>query len=647
MRPLGAAQLTASRRRFRGFVAPGRRACRRPAGGGAAPAGCAPTGSRTSCCCAGGRRRPARCPCGWRWTPTSPTSSPSAGSTTGSAAARRPVRVEADARRRAVPRRRAGPGDGRRFDARAGHGRGTASPRGRRGCGAASHGGCGRDRPRRARPSRRPRDARRPVAAPRSDVAVQSDPPDLARACRRPWPTSTRSSCPTAWTPGDGWWPPGSRGSWPSSAATASSPAIRRAPSCPGQMLDTLAALAARQGRVSDPGNEEAPGKILHEVRLTPRRVARPGHRAGARPYYGVDRRHARSSSSSTAPRCAGARRAPRSRSSCPPPARPSAGCAARATPTATASWSTAPSGPRSLSNQAWKDSENAVQFADGRLADGPIAMVEVQGYAYRARRELAEVLRHLGDEGEAAALDEEAAALRDLIRERYWSPGRGRRPGLLRPRPRRAQAPRGRRRLQHGAPALVRRPLRASRRRGRARTSPGPELASGWGLRTLSRRMAGFNPISYHVGSVWPHDTALACEGLRRYGLDGPALALAATSSRRWCSFDHRLPELFGGHEREPGDTPIPYPTACRPQAWAAGVPLQLATMFLGLDPHVPEGRARARAGAAGRASTRSSCGASPSPADRCRCGSTGAAGPRSSRPRRDLVITLRSPEG
>jgi glycogen debranching enzyme len=118
------------------------------------------------------------------------------------------------------------------------------------------------------------------------------------------------------------------------------------------------------------------------------------------------------------------------------------------------------------------------------------------------------------------------------------------------------------------------------------------PDLASGWGVRTLSRRMAGFNPISYHVGSVWPHDSALACEGLRRYGLDRPALDLAGDLMDALAVFDDRLPELFGGHDREQADVPVPYPTACRPQAWAAGVPLQLATMFLGIEPDVPNGR-------------------------------------------------------
>ncbi len=124
------------------------------------------------------------------------------------------------------------------------------------------------------------------------------------------------------------------------------------------------------------------------------------------------------------------------------------------------------------------------------------------------------------------------------------------------------------------------------------ARHLVGAEMASGWGLRTLSSGMAGFNPISYHVGSVWPHDTALACEGLRRYGLDDAALGLVDDLLAALTAFEHRLPELFGGHDREPGDTPTPYPTACRPQAWAAGVPLQIATMLLGLEPDVPAGR-------------------------------------------------------
>ncbi|MGH3600508.1 MAG: amylo-alpha-1,6-glucosidase [Pseudonocardiaceae bacterium] len=115
------------------------------------------------------------------------------------------------------------------------------------------------------------------------------------------------------------------------------------------------------------------------------------------------------------------------------------------------------------------------------------------------------------------------------------------------------------------------------------------PAMASGWGLRTLSAEMAGYNPISYHVGSVWPHDTVIACEGLRRYGLDDVAMRLVGDLLDALAIFDDRLSELFGGHHREPSDFPVPYPTACRPQAWAAGVPLAIVALCLGLQPDVP----------------------------------------------------------
>jgi glycogen debranching enzyme len=100
---------------------------------------------------------------------------------------------------------------------------------------------------------------------------------------------------------------------------------------------------------------------------------------------------------------------------------------------------------------------------------------------------------------------------------------------------------------------------------------------------------MAGYNPISYHVGSVWPHDTAIACEGLRRYGLDQAAMRLVGDLIDALALFEDRLPELFGGHPRAESEFPVPYPTACRPQAWAAGVPLSFVPLLLGLEPNVP----------------------------------------------------------
>jgi glycogen debranching enzyme len=355
----------------------------------------------------------------------------------------------------------------------------------------------------------------------------------------------------------------------------------------PELMLDAVTALAARQGKVEDPGNEEQPGKILHEVRFGDRPWLGEGTVGGARPYFG--------SADSTplflvilgqamrwgAPREALERLLPAARAAL-------GWLRGPGDPDGDGLVEYCPTGPRSLANQGWKDSENAVQFADGRLALPPIAIVEVQGYAYRARREFAAVLAHLGHDAEAADLMAEADGLRELIRRRFWRPGKGGAPGSF------AMA------LDHdkrqvdsissnmahllwcGVPSQEEAEQVAAH-------LASPAMAAGWGLRTLSDGMSGFNPISYHLGSVWPHDTVIACEGLRRYGLDEPAMRLAGDLLDALAVFDDRLPELFGGHRREPGDFPVPYPTACRPQAWAAGVPLAIVALCLGLDPNVP----------------------------------------------------------
>jgi glycogen debranching enzyme len=216
--------------------------------------------------------------------------------------------------------------------------------------------------------------------------------------------------------------------------------------------------------------------------------------------------------------------------------------------------------------------------------------MAEVQGYAYRARRELAMVLAGLGHDAEAADLVREAERLRELVRRRFWVPGDGGTPGFF------ALAIDG---AKEQVPAVASNmghllwcgiPSHEEARQVAAHLTS-PAMASGWGLRTLSERMEGFNPISYHVGSVWPHDTALACDGLRLYGLDDAALTLAGSLLDALAAFEDRLPELFGGHARRNHDFPVPYPTACRPQAWAAGVPLAFVSLFLGLAPRIPEG--------------------------------------------------------
>jgi glycogen debranching enzyme len=359
----------------------------------------------------------------------------------------------------------------------------------------------------------------------------------------------------------------------------------------PWRMLDTLAALAARQGREDDEGAEEQPGKILHEVRFSERAWLGEGTTGGARPYYGtIDATPLFVILAGVARRWGAPRRS-----------------LERLLPALNAAmdWIRGPGDPdgdgfveyrptggRSLANQGWKDSHDAIQWSDGRLAEGPIALVEVQGYAYRARRELAAILAWCGDARAARVLHEEADQLRDAIRERFWIPGEGDAPGWFAlaldgsKRPVDAIASNMGHLLWCGVPSNA-----EAEQVARHLVAPG--MASGWGLRTLSSAMAGYNPLSYHVGSVWPHDTVFAVAGLRQYGHDDEAMALAGALIDALDVFDDRLPELYGGHGRaRAGGFPVPYPTACRPQAWAAGVPLALVPLLLGLEPSMPDGR-------------------------------------------------------
>jgi glycogen debranching enzyme len=117
------------------------------------------------------------------------------------------------------------------------------------------------------------------------------------------------------------------------------------------------------------------------------------------------------------------------------------------------------------------------------------------------------------------------------------------------------------------------------------------PSMFSGWGVRTLSADNPGFNPLSYHCGSVWPHDTAIAVAGLARYGFDSEAQMLTSALVDTAIATDGRLPELFGGFDRTDIARPVPYPTACSPQAWSAATPLLLVRSMLGLEPDVPNG--------------------------------------------------------
>jgi glycogen debranching enzyme len=244
------------------------------------------------------------------------------------------------------------------------------------------------------------------------------------------------------------------------------------------------------------------------------------------------------------------------------------------------------------LANQGWKDSWDGIRYHDGRVATAPIALCEVQGYVHAAHLARAGLARRLGDDVRAEREEAAAAELKVRFNRDYWCPEHGW--------------------LAIGLDGDGRRIDALSSNMGHclwtgivddgladavaAHLASGP-MWSGWGLRTLASSEAGYDPTSYHCGSVWPHDTALAVAGLLRYGQDERAhrvvlgLLDAALVSRG------RLPELFCGIDRDDVSTPIPYPTSCSPQAWAAASPLLLLRSMLGLAPDVPAGTLTAEA--------------------------------------------------
>ena len=238
---------------------------------------------------------------------------------------------------------------------------------------------------------------------------------------------------------------------------------------------------------------------------------------------------------------------------------------------------------PRGLDNQSWKDSGDSQRFHDGRLALPPIAPVEVQGYVYDAKLRLAELARSVWqDEELAARLEREAAELAARFDEAFWIEGRGGGYYAL-------ALDRDKNRvdslcsnLGHLLWSGIVPPERTDAIADRLTSST---LWSGWGIRTMSTGDAGYNPLSYHNGTVWPHDTSLAAWGLARCGRREEANEIARTLLRaaRW--FDWSLPEVFAGFPSAETPFPIAYPTAARPQAWAAGTPLLLLRLLLGLD--------------------------------------------------------------
>lgn len=241
---------------------------------------------------------------------------------------------------------------------------------------------------------------------------------------------------------------------------------------------------------------------------------------------------------------------------------------------------------PRGIRNQGWKDSWDAITHADGRLAEPPIALAEVQGYVYLARIRMADVYEALGQPERAASLREQAATLRERFNEAFWMEDE-----------------------QYFAGALDRdkRPVRTitsnpghtlycglvdqDRAKAMATRLLAPDMFSGWGIRTLSKTAAAYNPMSYHNGSVWPHDNALIAAGLKRYNFARGTNRVATALFDAAIHADYmRLPELFCGFTRRSPNRPVSYPVACSPQAWAAGSPFLMLQAILGVSARAHE---------------------------------------------------------
>ncbi|MFP3462761.1 glycogen debranching N-terminal domain-containing protein [Arthrobacter globiformis] len=350
----------------------------------------------------------------------------------------------------------------------------------------------------------------------------------------------------------------------------------------PSLALGTLQTLADYQGNAVDPLSEEEPGKILHEVRLD---VSSGLALGGKSVYYGsVD-----------------------------------------ATPLFVAvlgsvsRWGFAkeviqallPNADRALDwirdygdkdgdgfveyerlnnqgliNQGWKDSWDGINFADGHLAEPPLALCEVQAYVYAAYAARAWMAYDAGDEALGNELADKMALFKRRFNEHFWMPKAGYYAVALDGKKNQVDACASN--MGHclwlGLIDDDKAPLVAERLMS-------PEMFSGWGIRTLGSDMGAYNPASYHNGSVWPHDNAIIAAGLLRYGFVDEAQKIASALLDAAEFTGGRLPELFCGFSRDQFPEPVPYPTACSPQAWAATTPILLITSLMRYDAHISRG--------------------------------------------------------
>lgn len=344
----------------------------------------------------------------------------------------------------------------------------------------------------------------------------------------------------------------------------------------PALAWQALRRLAAHQGRRSDPSRGEEPGKIPHELRVG--ELASAGEVGGAPNYGSVDSTPLWLTMLGQAYAWTADLAAAR-----------------ELWPNALAALEWAErhgdvdgdgyvecAGP---DDRGWKDSRDAITGADGLLPEGPIALVEVQGYLYMAKTGLARVARALGDAALGERLAREAAELKERFNRDFWVEELGFYALALdgRKRPVATAASNAGQALWTGIVA----PERAERVARRLR---GNGLSCGWGIRTLARAHPSYDPMSYHSGSVWPHDTALIAHGLKLSGRDIEAIEVADELAAAGAGFPlGRFPELFCGFSSRELPEPIAYPGACRPQAWAAGAPMLLLRTYTGLAADAP----------------------------------------------------------
>jgi glycogen debranching enzyme len=244
------------------------------------------------------------------------------------------------------------------------------------------------------------------------------------------------------------------------------------------------------------------------------------------------------------------------------------------------------------LVQQGWKDSHDSVFHQDGRLAEPPIALCEVQGYVYAAKLSLSAVADALGYPERAALLRSQAERLRDQFQAAFWCPDIGMYALALDGEKRLCRV-----RSSNAGHCLYTGIAAKDHARSIADALLSDDFFSGWGVRTIAATEARYNPMSYHNGSIWPHDNAMIAAGLARYGYTRAALKILTGLFDVSLFVDlHRVPELFCGFSRRPGKGPTLYPVACSPQAWAAGAPFLLLEACLGMSVDALERRVRLR---------------------------------------------------